>query len=716
LRQRLRIPNPGQQLEYIRNGDAGSTIAKFNGGSARMEEYAFNFNLNGHVLDVSGNVSDFVSIGDQSSETPTSRVILSGNGQQIYGLYTATALDVTGPDVHVIGACADYCYGSLQARGNVAVSGALTIETDAQLYVDGLYSETDEPASGDLLITGQVYGMNSSYIYVPRDIQISGAAALLRVDGADVNAYRDLLATNSATVDLIGCAWADFERNVVLTNSATFNIGAGTYVYGGGDFSTASNAILRMQGAEADLDVSGDMSMDGASTVGNLTAGYIYLYGDLSASGTGFAPSGKQETSFGYTEEDDVHTIAFSQPGTGTAGSHFARLFAYGTLSSATPIFVDGDDVTYDPELADSPDYDLWVCGTLTTPAITVGGSIFLCDGTNLVTPQTTMTGPDGLIYVSSAEPLVTDLTVQGTVHVTALALEGDIHVTGALAHFSTGGSSTTINGSMLAENSASITIDDYSVVGVTGDVTTQTGATFNMYSGGRLFLTGSVHLGGGVSHWDDGLLHVGGNIVVDDANGLTSDETHEVTLTGAAASVHLISLPTGGLNSLGSLTLYGQQVQLAHDLHLKGNLVAQATDSANSKFFSTGGTVTLKADRTADIDNVELVDVALDLHDNSGSANPSNISRLAFSGFTSDRYQLTMHIDQDSSAFTLYNIAFDEIAEASHAYNFIDLFGHDVILNVSGATRGGSESTPAGSQLTVEEPGSVIAWNSTGG
>jgi hypothetical protein len=665
-----------------------STLARVGSNGAGLHSPGYNIDLNGHVLSIGGNVFSGVRIADSEWNAATSRVVLTGNGQVVEGIETQSPLDVTGPDVHIAGDC-DACFGHIGVFGNIAVSGKLTLDEGAYLFV-----ASSEAGNADLLVSGQVFAMPYSEMDIGRDIQVSGSSALLRSNGGDIEVNRDILASNAGTVDIGPCAYIAAYR----------------------DFITASNGLLKMQAAEAGLDVFGNMHMDGASTVGMITNGYTYIYGDLSATGTGFAPSGPHETSFGEYYEQD-HTVSFSQSGTGSTGSHFARLYLYDdNLTSSTPLFIDGDGLTFDDEYDSYRVYDLHACGTLTAPAVTVAGSIYLCNGSHLQTAQTTLQGPDGTIDIGYGEPLTTNLVIEGTARISYLELVGNLTVTGSSASLVAGDDGTiSVDGSVTSQNSASIMIDNYATVNVTGDVTTETGGTLGMQQYTSLNVSGNVFMNGGVSHWDGGQLQIGGNLSAS-GFGIVSDAEHQLSFTGGDGSAHTISLPRDGsnayLNALGSLVVYGNVINIDHSLHLIGNLTAHSGESQAKFVNATGSTVVLRVEGFADISGATFQDVALDIDDNHNSEYRSDVNNVTFTEFTSAIYQLTLHMDQDTTSFNILTIAFDEVAEASHGYNFVDLFGHDVTLNLNGATHGGSPAFPSGSQLAVEDAVSNIVWN----
>jgi hypothetical protein len=302
-----------------------------------------------------------------------------------------------------------------------------------------------------------------------------------------------------------------------------------------------------------------------------------------------------------------------------------------------------------------------------------------------------------------------TDLTVRGNAFFNQLGLGGAVDVDGATAAMTFAGDANRIIGDVTVHDGARLVLTNAATLLIDGDLTTQTGGHTELLNDGQLTVTGNITLGGSLNSWNSGNLQLGGNLTAADPNQLAAGADHVIQFTGEVGGIHYISLPASGINTLGSIELpAGQILDIDSDITLLGDISAYGVEADIPEFRTTGPTATIHA-RTAGLDNVKFRNVALDVHAQT-SDDQSSISSVMFTGFESTLAQMTIRIDQDSTSFTAYNIAFDDPTLES-ANIFVHLYGYLVDLDLLDATHGGSASDPGSSHFVVEQSGSSVNW-----
>jgi hypothetical protein len=132
-------------------------------------------------------------------------------------------------------------------------------------------------------------------------------------------------------------------RNVVVDNSTNLNLNGGLLNTQGKSFITQNGATLQMSAFSNDSLDAGHVYFNGGSTASTLLGGGMAVTGLYqgftpafatvpTASPLAFAPAAGLHTYFTGTTPD---TVAFANPGTGGAGSHF--YFLQNRISGATP-------------------------------------------------------------------------------------------------------------------------------------------------------------------------------------------------------------------------------------------------------------------------------------------------------------------------------------------------------------------------------------------
>jgi len=530
-------------------------------------EGGFHIDLNGNALRVNGAMPDYTYIG--SIELPGDLILGGTDGDAVRGTF-ATVVSVPGHvELQMV-----YILGDLDISGRVEgsaeVDGSISVLPDAVLQPDGYFH-----AYQDVGVAGHLR-LNRGALYVNDDLYVSGPDGGAAVDIDEWYLYvGETLSIENGSVEVSGFGALEVNDRIRVEGpnsilellAGTIAVGFGHYpedvrlasTRGAGVTAAASNhnalvvhegGRLSMQDGSGWLDVSGNAVIDGGSTAGLLTAGTLYLRGNLEVGSSPYAyvPSGEHVTGFGYAYET-YHQVSFAAPGLSDGASHLhdVEIGNYSGMEFVTPAFATGGvsghnyvpvtgapiTVMGDLNLANP---DMWQLD-----GITLYGSYFTGSEDHLRS-DLTLRGSFNLPYGFNSR---NDVTVQGTDVFVQLDYNGEIE------------------GDLVMRDGATFTLSNAELA-VRGAVTTLNGGMLRVsHEDSFLDVTGLVTLNGAGAASGYGEIKSETGLVAHQAGTFADDNT--ITVHFEAPSTAPAVLDVGPGNVIGALELSGNTHVLMH-------------------------------------------------------------------------------------------------------------------------------------------------------
>ncbi len=509
-------------------------------------------------------VASIVSF-DNASATESRFAFLAITDADVFLTTRAHVLfDAQVTDVGVSGAASLFGIGHLIVDRNLtAIENNGVLFTLDSITVGGVLSESG--GVGISVTFARFTGTGQTIPTIPsyQDVDITGTASFAGTD--------------------------NIPGTLTVSGSGNLTIGAAQTITVGGDFSTTGSATLTMNAAGAVLGVNGDVTFDGGSTNGLLTAGTLSLDGDFFQTSTNstssFAASGTHVTEFigFFNQFMDFENSTATE-------SHFGNLDLLGddnTISVNTRVHVVGDllvtegsnIITVDGPGPLSVDGDIDVVenasfAELFTDTVSVAGALFVSGSFSA-----TLTEFRGVAQTIPTD-FYGDVLVSGTAGIGGPGSTSmlDVTVTGDL---SLGIFALTVQGNLLTTGSGTLTMDNaLSVLNVVGNATFAGGSTAGLLTNGQLTVTGNFT-----------------QLATNSSESFAASATHNVTFSSALAQSVSFATPGGtGFSHFADLEILNTAaaVSLATAAQVDGNVTVTSGTLNGANTLTTPGNVTV--------------------------------------------------------------------------------------------------------------------------
>jgi alpha-tubulin suppressor-like RCC1 family protein len=231
---------------------------------------------------------------------------------------------------------------------NTRIPETVSVRGNIELLSEVILSGAGGSTGGELRIGGNLSGSPSSSISVAR-VRIGGAffhegayntdttfftgsaQVIPAILGSEVANWSNVVVTGSARAEYATTdEWLTINGGLIIRESGSFQVsGPGSFgrVTVSGALRTEDNGVLRMQHANAAMEVIGDALFNGGSTAGMLTAGTIEFLSNFEQRADN-SPSSYQASGphFSHFPEYEVpRTVRFANPGFGASESRFSQ-------------------------------------------------------------------------------------------------------------------------------------------------------------------------------------------------------------------------------------------------------------------------------------------------------------------------------------------------------------------------------------------------------
>jgi len=312
----------------------GSFVTQ-NGGRIAMTQGVGGLVVGGNATFTGGDETGQLVVGALSvagnftqGATATSFVAAQGFVTRFVG--NAPTIVFANPSTSVFGKVEFATTTVATVSSNVTVTGNVWLQTGTTPTVVSGVSDT-------VFVAGSVYDTTGGRWQVGTTAMTGVNGKLPRVMGGNLqfrnaNALSDSLAVTGSVVVTGALSRLDLNGHSLIVLDS---------------FATTAGGVLRMANASDSMIVKGSASFNGGSTAGQLTKGYLEVWGARFTQGTSaqaFAADAPHETNFVDADPSVIsHTITFANPGLGS--SHFGDVYVGDTLT------VLGSDVYANGEL-----------------------------------------------------------------------------------------------------------------------------------------------------------------------------------------------------------------------------------------------------------------------------------------------------------------------------------------------------------------------------
>ncbi|MDB5429565.1 MAG: filamentous hemagglutinin family outer membrane protein [Caulobacter sp.] len=582
-------------------------------GDADIEVFRRQGNMTIGNLQVSG---DLFASAVNISSTAVGTIEVSGNAVMeadtnitLAGTTSVRALDLTS-------------FG-----GAITISGAATVDDDADLRVESGSGSISVPLNGSLAAGGNIHASIHPDAESPNPIPVTGVISVAGAIHANSDIHLAIFdqddTSPGGTININGNATTDegsisafsnvFNSSGFIASAGDLDVVASSQLNLGGDVSADGNATLSSSASggavntSGSLTVGGNLSATGADIVtdatvtvaGNATLDGLFVFGsgplsadgtltidgsdlinmggDLSSGGTASLTSTSgQIIVVGLSSGADVSVNA---AGDFTANGHLIT-GAASTLTAGGDLTLNGaSDFTGATNLnADESAGQIAINGPMnvvgdlttvsfsleTTAPVTVTGDLNI-DPADVIIGAAMDIGGSATITAGDGLYVNGDLTAGGDLTLVADTVSSTalIHADGALEIDGTSGIS--LGGPTTGGN---ITLNSDGLVTIDGDLT----ADNLTISAGSFDSSGLITLAGGWNLTTAGALNLGSAIIDGDLNLTTTDVGAPLSTTGTI-TVHgdMTLSATGDFSTPGAITV-GSDTQVDGDTHLNGD------------------------------------------------------------------------------------------------------------------------------------------------
>jgi hypothetical protein len=282
-----------------------------------------------------------------------------------------------------------------------------------------------------------------------------------------------------------------------------------------GNLVTSAGGRLVMPSGGA-VDVAGNVTFGGASTTGQITAGYVRLQGNFTTSGTAYAASGSHTLYLNGTT--GTQTLTFTSPVAGQGINHLVLDQASDKVMAGAPEIVGNVSLLINTSpvsgaatvriggnFSDATDYGEDMYGgwlVANTEFFGTGRTI----NTAYFTSNLAITGTVSFITLPpelrAGSRAAVSSDVVRILNPYYAIVNGNVTITGSAAQLTIGANQVYVYGDFATSAGGKLAMtDDYSFLGITGSATFAGGSTAGLLTTGTLAVIGDFTQGGGAAN-----------------------------------------------------------------------------------------------------------------------------------------------------------------------------------------------------------------------